>query len=275
MKDAAGNIMASDRSSTRDTVYVLSIPSFEWSLIYESDAWGRRAHRCHKVADNIMLVVGGISSSATLCTDQGILRSFNLNTAKFEDEYHPDKQSKYEVPKAAPADMDDDLKALLTAPYKKKVKNYWPFDVEASTNDSTDGTDTPSTSNTTNEESKSSGLPSYVPPLLGAILGLLVLGCILAAVLYYLRRKRRNLKRLQSDSAASTVVKKRQTWSWLMNTRDGGEKGSLHEYDRTSNTEPGDPFDRDAIAPAYASPVVERTDPLEVPENQIYEMAGT
>lgn len=277
--------------SLYDTAYVLSIPSFVWTQVLksgESGIGGRRSHTCHKVADNSMLIVGGFSTTGPKgCVDGGILRLFNLNKLEFDSKYHPNNAAPYEIPASIQENVggnaeggetpvkftDKGLETLLTTKYSKLVKNYWPFeplaekDTEGSSkiNDGDDDDDS--------EDKGSGGLPSYVPPLLGAILGLLVVGCILALVLYYLRRRRRTIKRLQSDSAASTVVKKRQTWSWLMNTKEGGEKGSIHEYDSTPNAEPTDLYDGST---AYGSPTVERTNPLvnEAPESQIYEMPG-
>jgi len=112
-------------------------------------------------------------------------------------------------------------------------------------------------------------VPSYLPPLLGAILGLLVLITILCAVLFCLRRKRAQQKRLQSDSAASTVRKNRQTWSWLLGVY-GDEKRGHGLVDPTPSTEPPNPFDASAVT----SPMTEETDPIETAGRPLYEMPG-
>jgi hypothetical protein len=113
-------------------------------------------------------------------------------------------------------------------------------------------------------------MPSYVPPLLGAILGLLVLITILCAVLFWLRRKRQQQKRLQSDSAASTVRKNRQTWSWLLGVYGDEKRG--HEWmDPTPSTEPPNPFDGSTVV----SPMTEvQVDPIETAGRQLFEMPG-
>lgn len=81
-----------------DHVYVLSIPSFQWKKVYDgTTSNGRRGHRCHKISDNRMMVIGGIATGST-CLSGEFLRIFNLNTLTFEDAYQPDKQDAYKVP---------------------------------------------------------------------------------------------------------------------------------------------------------------------------------
>jgi len=83
-----------------DHVYVLSIPSFKWTKVYEgSTNTGRRGHRCQKISDNRMMVIGGVAPGST-CLSGEFLRVFNLNTLVYEDGYQPDKQDAYRVPKA-------------------------------------------------------------------------------------------------------------------------------------------------------------------------------
>lgn len=111
-------------------------------------------------------------------------------------------------------------------------------------------------------------MPSYIPPLLGAILGLLGVITILCAVLFWLRRKKQQRKRLQSDSAASTVRKNRQTWSWLLGVYGDEKRGQFE--DPTPNTENSDPFDRSGfVDPATGAGVA-----VETEGHQVYEMPG-
>lgn len=118
-------------------------------------------------------------------------------------------------------------------------------------------------------------MPSYVPPLLGAILGLLGLITVLCAILFWLRRKKLQKKRLQSDSAASTVRRNRQTWSWLLGVY-GDEKNRDHFEDPTPSTETANPFDHHS---ALVSPMTEvSTNPMdaavETQGREVYEMPG-
>lgn len=111
-------------------------------------------------------------------------------------------------------------------------------------------------------------MPSYIPPLLGAILGLLGVITILCAILFWLRRKKQQRKRLQSDSAASTVRKNRQTWSWLLGVYGDEKRGQFE--DPTPSSEHPDPFDRSG----FGNPMTEAGHLVETEGNQVYEMPG-
>ncbi|RPA94702.1 hypothetical protein L873DRAFT_1404769 [Choiromyces venosus 120613-1] len=81
-------------------VYVLSLPAFKWIKVYEDkdSTHGRKGHRCHKVADNLMMVVGGAVVSNGICINEGVVRMFNMNTLKWEDKYDPAVHDAYKVP---------------------------------------------------------------------------------------------------------------------------------------------------------------------------------
>lgn len=83
-------------------VYVLSLPSFQWIKVYDgSNAnHGRKGHRCQKVSDNQMMVVGGVKKDGSLanCVSGGIVRIFNLNTLEWENKYDPAVFDSYKVP---------------------------------------------------------------------------------------------------------------------------------------------------------------------------------
>lgn len=82
---------------------------------------------------------------------------------------------------------------------------------------------------TIKKEGGGSGLPNYVPPLLGVILGLLVLITILCGILFWLRRrKQREARRMTSDSGTSGAFRKKQTWSWLKGLSGASEKGDFY-----------------------------------------------
>lgn len=81
-----------------DDVYILSLPSFTWIKAYSgSEGQGRRSHQCIKPYPDQMFVVGGQLTTVANCVD-GIMRTFNLNTLEFQDDYDPTVWSEYKVP---------------------------------------------------------------------------------------------------------------------------------------------------------------------------------
>ncbi|KAJ6065866.1 hypothetical protein N7444_001519 [Penicillium canescens] len=84
-----------------DDVYVLSLPSFIWTKVYNgSSTHGRSGHRCFRVFPDQMLVMGGRFRDPSLCVEGGIVQIFNLNTMRFQPKYAPDAWSDYRVPDA-------------------------------------------------------------------------------------------------------------------------------------------------------------------------------
>ena len=85
-----------------DEVWVLSLPSFTWTKVNEGKSLHARAgHRCFKPYDDQMMVFGGDTSrdgSSIKCLDGGPIVTFNLSSAEWMDEYHPDKYDDYAVP---------------------------------------------------------------------------------------------------------------------------------------------------------------------------------
>ncbi|KAH0612393.1 uncharacterized protein H6S33_010445 [Morchella sextelata] len=269
-------------------VYVLSLPSFTWTKVYDGtdQIHRRKGHKCHKVADNQMMVVGGRpQANAGDCLRGGLIRLFNLNTLQWEDKYDPRVYDSYKVPTAV-SDViggnedgggtlqaktwdNDDIKDLFNVPYTKTIPIYWPYSPAPDTT-TTSGifTTTPASSDGGN------GLPSYVPPLLGAILGLLGLITILCGVLFWLRRKKRGGRGAPTDSAASTTRKNRQTWSWLLGVY-GDEKREFPD-DQTPGTEMTNPYDLHS----GVSPMTEASNPTnaviaEAQGRQVFEMADS
>ena len=126
-------------------------------------------------------------------------------------------------------------------------------------------------------------MPSYVPPLLGAILGLLLLITLLCVALFYLRRKRQEKRHLQTDSAASEVRKHRQTWSWLLGV-NGDEKrdwAALQQPTGVAGQTPPDVGGQGEHAVggvggvgAVAAVGAVREEPIEAGGRQLHEMSG-
>lgn len=158
---------------------------------------------------------------------------------------------------------DTAIPGLFNIKYTKTIPKYWPFSSVSSFETTVTSptvlllTPVPASSN--------GGMPGYIPPLLGAILGLLGVITILCAVLFWLRRKKQQLKLLQSDSAASSVRKNRQTWSWLLGVY-GDEKRGQSGGPTPSNP---DPFDHSATEQGNTMGAA-----VETEGHQVYEMSG-
>jgi hypothetical protein len=156
---------------------------------------------------------------------------------------------------------DSSLDDLLALKYSKSITTYWPFKAVTEPSAMPTSTGGPSDGNNSTDDG---GMPSYVPPLLGTILGLLVVITVLCAILFWVRRKKQRRRLLASDSGASTI-NKRKTWSWLMGV-NADEKDDYYA--------PGseNPLDESTIAGTSG---YKRANPVEAPEDAvIHELGG-
>lgn len=138
------------------------------------------------------------------------------------DSYDPTKYGDYGVPKKVQAVIGGSASGGATAtkpapsgwanaalgkvfatPYdQKKIAKYWPYPAAQ--------TDNPSAEPTPKPASKSSGLPSWVGPVLGVILGLIALTCII--VLFCLWRRRKSLKNRSSTNTSEEAGMRILSW---------------------------------------------------------------
>ncbi|KAN0079188.1 hypothetical protein V8E54_004402 [Elaphomyces granulatus] len=183
------------RHAASDDVYVLLIPSFTWVKVYSgTSTHGRTGHKCVKVYPDQMFVLGG---GYLTCLEGGIIQIFNLNTLKFQDSYSPTTWSEYNVPslvtaqiggdkqggatKRAPANWTTSLATVFQSKYPGTITTYYPY---------------PLASNTT-----STSMPLWLRVVIGVILGVAVIGIVLAAWIFCRRRS----KRPGMDAAKSMV----------------------------------------------------------------------
>ncbi|EFY92649.1 hypothetical protein MAC_01285 [Metarhizium acridum CQMa 102] len=135
-----------------DEVWVLSLPSFSWTLLNKGvPVHGRSGHKCFKPYPDQMMVFGGYtpkSGSSFSCLDQGPVVVFNLTSGKWLDGYSPTKYSNYGVHEKIIAAVggtisggatvsspvpsgwaSKELGAVFSVAYDtKKLKQYWPYD---------------------------------------------------------------------------------------------------------------------------------------------------
>ncbi|KAI1981497.1 hypothetical protein LOZ51_006833, partial [Ophidiomyces ophidiicola] len=215
-----GGYGGNDREETSfDDVYILSIPSFRWIKAFRGrNEHGRRGHRCIKAYPDKMLVFGGLFIDPSTCLDGGIIQVFNLNTVEFQDVYDPAKWKEYKVPAVVTAAIggnangnatlqkppswdDNELEKIFSKSYSKPIKTYYPYmPVETSVS-----TPAPTTG---------SGLPKWVGPVIGVVLGLMLITGLMLAWLLWRRRKDR---RYASSVGANSDNRKR-VMRWIHGT---------------------------------------------------------
>ncbi|KAK6211817.1 hypothetical protein LQW54_005677 [Pestalotiopsis sp. IQ-011] len=208
-----------------DDVWILSLPSFMWMKISSGQAdHGRAGHRCVKPYPDQMVVVGGYRplsgvGSIDCVENNNIIQVFNLTEGKWMDSYDPDNWADYGVPEmihlmiggsetggatmttptptgwATPALSEVFQKAYPTS----KITSYYPYGRD-------DGTAGRADANRT-------GVPSWLAPVLGVVLGLVFITAIVVAVLLYRRRKQ--IMRRGGGSEVATDENGNRILSWM------------------------------------------------------------
>lgn len=216
-----------------DDVWILSIPSFTWVKAYSGiPAHGRRGHKCERIYPDQMLVIGGVNPDAQHCVQGGPIQIFNLNTLKFQNLYDPREWSDYAVPDVVTAVIggngqgsstkttsfsDKALSALFKAPYTKTTKTYYPYSL---------GSGTPGATNVPTAHPSPNGLAKWVAPVLGVVLGLIVLSIIAVLILLYRRRKLLRRNSITSSNANSSHNNRILNWVNGMPTRQPSDRKS-------------------------------------------------
>ncbi|KAF8426068.1 hypothetical protein EV426DRAFT_710543 [Tirmania nivea] len=315
-------------SQTNSKFYVLTLPYFRWIEVLNpssGDVTGRSLHQCHRVQPNQMLVVGGHPtannqvnsnslSNCALYPGPGPAVVFDMNTCEvYNNGWDPTKKADYRVPDKVTAVIggsgtggatkkepeggwsDDGLQTLFSNPeaYTETVTPLWAYS-PTSTVPMASGTATSPPAPSDSER----GFPSYIPPLLGTLLGLFGIITVLSIILFILRRRKqkRDADAAPSETEGSTVRKNKQTWSWLLGVY-GDEKpprgahqplGHMRNYsDDLSGTATGTTLmygpssglgseaNRESVI-SPISPITERSDPvMELQGKVIHEMPDT
>lgn len=139
-----------------DEVWVLSLPSFSWTLLNKGvPVHGRSGHKCFKPYPDQMMVFGGYTpkvGSSITCLDQGPVVVFNLTSGEWLDGYSPTKYGDYGVHEKIIAAVggtasggatvslpvpsgwaSKELGAVFSVAYDtKKIKQYWPYNSASS-----------------------------------------------------------------------------------------------------------------------------------------------
>jgi hypothetical protein len=259
-----------------DDVWVLSVPSFMWTKVYSGNiTHGRAGHKCVKPYPDQMFVIGGypaLSGYIPVCVESGIVQVFNLSSASWMTSYDPAVWSNYSVPSkiylmiggngAGGATLtpsswaNQSLATVFSTAYDvSKITKWYPYASQApitpNPRPSVSATSTPSSGG---------GLPSWVAPVLGVVLGLVALSAILVFILLW---RRRRLFRGQGGSVTNTSDMNRyRILSWV---RGAEPKAPTVTSDET----PSSPYD-DTESPGDPNHVM----PAEAAGTQVHELAG-
>ncbi|KAK3319276.1 hypothetical protein B0H66DRAFT_575753 [Apodospora peruviana] len=246
-----------------DDVWVLSLPSFTWTKLTQGSGSGRAGHKCFMPYPDRMLAIGGYTSSTgTMPTClQETIRVLDLNTGTWLDEYDPATYSNYSVPDVivkriggSPTGgatattplpsgwVSTDLSDVFSKQYPtSKILKYWPYPVETPTNNTNPNVPPPDTGG-----GGGGGVPSFLPPVLGVVLGLMFLTMIAVLILLYRRRKLFKAGNRGAISEAGTEdTNGHRIMSWM---RGQGSEPKAPTVTETSDyTTPSSPADESAV----------------------------
>lgn len=212
-----------------DDVWVLSLPSFTWIKVLSGNTrLGRAGHKCFMPYPDQMLVIGGekgiVEGAPPQCLDEPI-RVLNLTSGAWLNAYDPAKYDLYSVPESVQKKIGgsatggattrspsggwaaSELGKIFDTPYTTKIAKYWPYAPEAAVNNTNPGAPPSDT-----DEKKGGGVPSWLPPVLGVVLGLMLLTIIAVLILLW---RRRRLLRAGTSVAETEDTNGYRIMSWM------------------------------------------------------------
>ncbi|KAI0970569.1 hypothetical protein F4678DRAFT_113436 [Xylaria arbuscula] len=231
-----------EKQDFNDDVWILSLPSFTWTKISSGNPDHARAgHQCLTPYPDQMVTVGGFRPTvggSINCLVGGILQVFNLTEGKWLNSYDPNNWNMYGVPEMLHEKIGGDYTggATLTTPTPSgwaaeglasvfatkyptsKITPNYPY----SSQDSSNGT-----RGAYNNSKGGGGTPSWVPPVLGVVLGLVFVTAIVLGILLFRRRSLLKKKR-GSDSSTDDSLHHRIA-RWLNNPHDKAQTITTEE----------------------------------------------
>ncbi|KAF3766795.1 hypothetical protein M406DRAFT_287728 [Cryphonectria parasitica EP155] len=223
---------ATDDSYWNDAVWILSLPSFTWKQASTArSGYARAGHKCVMPYPDQMMVIGGQPAQASTVYDcvPDIIQIFNVSSAQWLDRYDPTVYSDYAVPSViynaiggdgsggatstAPKSWDTSaLGAVFQTAYAtSKISTWYPYPESTSTS-VTNPTYTPTT-----KSGGGSGVPKYLAPLLGVLLGLIFVSSVAVGIIVWRRRKL--MKANGGMSVAPSDDKWKNIISWMNGQR--------------------------------------------------------
>ncbi|KAK8079591.1 Kelch repeat-containing protein [Apiospora hydei] len=223
-------------SDFNDDVWILSLPSFMWMKIASGKTdHARTAHKCVTPYPDQMMVIGGYPSlkggnTVPCLKDNQMIQLFNLTEGKWMNSYDPASYHDYGVPEMIHLMIGGDFKgsATMTVPTPSgwsdqglqkvfetkyptsKLTHYYPYTPDHYGNGTRPNFD------------NNNGLPSWVAPVLGVVLGLVFITAVVVLVMLYRRRKL--LRNSNNMSARETDENGNRILSWIRGQDSNGGK---------------------------------------------------
>jgi hypothetical protein len=280
-------IHQNNASAFSDDVWVLSVPSFVWTKVYSGNSSHARAgHRCAKPYPDQMFVVGGygalVGDEQPPCVEGGIIQIFNLSSATWIDSYDPNVWRNYSIPdpivkaiggsptggatQTAPSPTgfsNSNLTSIFKSQYNAtKITTWYPYQ-EAATSAPANRTNLPI------PVTKSSGVPSFLAPVLGVVLGLFFLTLLVLAFILFRRHQYRKVRASTNPSEHDTMDNRFWVSNWLR-----GTPVDAKALTTTTDETPMTPFDEEAPN-GGVGPYPHSIEMQEVANTQIHEMPDT
>lgn len=268
-----------------DEVWVLSLPSFTWTLINKGrPIHARSGHKCFMPYPDQMMVFGGytpMNGTSLTCLDQGPIVLFNLTSGQWMESYSPSQYADYGVHDSIAKIVGGDasggatvtsplssgwstsaLKDIFATPYdKKKITHYWPY------TNSLAASPTPSADHS--ESKKSPTLRTLLPAIILPVI--FVLGLAIAFWCLCVRRKRRTPYSAAGSTAVDSSSRNVMTWP-------RGPMGSKHLTLTGSHATINTGLSNSGETTRTAGPEASSNVPVvhyEMADTQISELCGT
>lgn len=254
-----------------DDVWILSLPSFMWMKVASGNAvHGRAGHKCVMPYPDQMIVVGGYTNSSgtsPVCLDGNVVQAFNLSSGTWMNRYDPGKWSEYGVPSminvmiggdasggatmlepSATGFASSEIAAIFKTAYPtSKIATYYPYGTASTNPDYSRGR---------------AGVPPYLGPVLGVVLGLLFVGSLVFGWCLYRRRKMQRKNGGMSEAGTEDANGARIA-TWLRQQQADGKAPTT----TTTTTEETTPMSPDVEqAPVAHAPIV----PFEMADTQVH-----
>lgn len=212
-----------------NSVWILSVPSFQWTNVTPPASEGRYGHVCVTPYPDQMLVVGGKGTYDDTRLPSGkIVEVLNLTSLQWLPSYDPSIWNEYAIPHIVKTQgdlsqkasgMDPALQTLFDQPYPIPLPQYYPY------------------------KQKSSGGNSWLAPVLGGVLGGVAVA--VTGFLIWLFRRKRRAGSSQSGTSDTQVTRNGvQEWRRQVKSEASTAVMEIDSSDRsTVNTEPQEPVE--------------------------------